>query len=148
MGFITRNVPAESKNQPGTTIVAEGNKFSGEMNVIGKMHIDGTFEGTINSLDNLSIGKKGHVRGLIKARHINVSGLLEGDVVCEELHIEADGKVQAVVTSKQMSISPRGSFVGERKHWEPSVQEQPVKALNTDVAAIDSLPEKVVLKQE
>lgn len=29
------------------------------MKVVGKLHIDGVFEGTITSLDNISIGKKG-----------------------------------------------------------------------------------------
>lgn len=149
MGLITRHVSSESnKKQSGTTIVAEGNKFSGEMKVVGKMHIDGIFDGTITSLDNISVGKKGHVRGVIKARQIIVSGLLEGEVICDELHIEAGGEVQATVTSKEMSISPKGSFIGERKKWEQAMSESTTELLTSDVDAIDSLPEKVVLTQE
>ncbi|MBE9397507.1 polymer-forming cytoskeletal protein [Pontibacterium sp. N1Y112] len=148
MGLIKRNVSSESKQgRAGTTIVAEGNKFSGEMKVTGKMHIDGTFDGTISSIDNISIGKSGHVRGLIRARHINVSGLLEGDVICDELHIEADGKVQATVTSKQMSINARGNFVGERKNWEQAAVDKALEALPV-VEAIEAPAEKVVSKKK
>ncbi len=118
------------------------------MKVVGKMHIDGIFDGTITSLDNISVGKKGHVRGVIKARQIIVSGLLEGEVICDELHIEAGGEVQATVTSKEMSISPKGSFIGERKKWEQAMSESTTELLTSDVDAIDSLPEKVVLTQE
>lgn len=146
MGLITRNVSSESKQSrsAGTTIIAEGNSFSGEMKVTGKMHIDGIFDGTIHSLDNISIGKSGHVRGLIKARHINVSGLLEGNVVCDELHIEADGHVQATVTSKQMSISARGNFVGERKHWEQAEVDKMLETLPVHAEALEAPAEKVV----
>lgn len=88
------------------------------------------------------------MRGLVKAREITVSGLLEGDVVCDELHIEAGGQVQAVVTSKEMSISPKGSFIGERKRWEQGAADSALETLSSDIDAIDSLPEKVVLNQE
>ncbi len=114
MGIIKRNVSTKSERS-AITIIAEGNKFSGDMSIVGKMHIDGMFEGNISSLDNISIGKSGHVSGVIRARHINVSGLLEGDVSCDELHIEPGGQVRANVTNKEMSISPKGCFLGERR---------------------------------
>ncbi|MGB0467173.1 MAG: polymer-forming cytoskeletal protein [Pontibacterium sp.] len=118
------------------------------MKIVGKMHIDGVFDGTITSLDNISIGKKGRVRGVIQARHINVSGLLEGEVTCDELHIEPDGLVQAIVASKQMSISPKGSFIGERRKWEQSGDETDIKALSSEADITESDAEKVLVNQE
>lgn len=117
------------------------------MKIVGKMHIDGMFDGTINSLDNISVGKSGHVRGLIKARHINVSGLLEGDVICDELHIEAEGQVRATVTSKQMSISPKGNFVGERKNWEQSAVDKALESLPV-IDAIEGSAAKVAEEEK
>ncbi|MGB0732716.1 MAG: bactofilin family protein [Pontibacterium sp.] len=105
------------------------------MKIVGRMHIDGAFEGTIQSLENISVGKKGHVSGQIHARHINVSGLLEGEIFCDELHIEAGGLVKATVTSKQMSISPKGNFVGQRKMLDetsPVELPAPEEASNKD----------------
>jgi len=124
------------------------------MSIIGKMHIDGIFEGNISSLDGITIGKAGHVKGLIKARTVDVCGLLEGEVICDEMHIEPGGQVNATVESVEMSISPRGSFVGERRIKEKS------KALpettsggasakaKSGVDAIDSLSDKVSLKEK
>lgn len=145
MGFLKKSVPSKSIRS-AITIIAEGNKFSGEMNIIGKMHIDGMFEGHINSLDNISIGATGHVSGVIKAKHLTVSGLLEGEVVCDELHIEKGGKVRATVLSKIMSIDPAGCFQGERRETASPVYP-PVKSVDYEsgVEAIDSLPDKITL---
>jgi len=146
MGFLKKNVPAKSgaANGSAITIIAEGNKFSGDMSIVGKMHIDGVFEGNISSLDNISIGKNGHVHGMVKANHISVCGLLEGEVVCDELQIDRGGKVVATVVSKIMAIHPEGNFIGERRMKEVGMIEH-APQLESGVDAIDTLPDKVVL---
>lgn len=145
MGILKKSLSSKS-NRSAITIIAEGNKFSGEMNIVGKMHIDGMFEGNINSLDNISIGKTGHVSGNIKAKHMTVSGLLEGEVVCDELHIEKGGKVRAMVLSKIMSIDPSGCFQGERReNASPAYPAVKAADYESGVDAIDSLPDKITL---
>lgn len=146
MGIIKRNVPAKSAANSSLTIIAAGNKFSGDMSIVGKMHIDGIFEGSISSLDSISIGKEGHIRGIVKAKAVDVCGLLEGEVICDELHIDAHGQVRATVQSKQMSINPQGCFVGERKIKEFSPLTDESKVIETGEEAIDSLPDKVTLE--
>ncbi len=113
MGLLTRDAPAKS-TRSAVTIIAQGNKFSGEMSIVGKMHIDGVFEGNISSLDSISIGKRGEVRGIIRALHINVCGLLEGEIHCDELTVEDGGKVRGTVYSDQLVVERKGCFVGER----------------------------------
>ncbi|PIE25495.1 MAG: hypothetical protein CSA60_00385 [Neptuniibacter caesariensis] len=147
MGILKRNVSTKSAHS-AITIIAEGNKFCGDMSIVGKMHIDGVFEGNIASLDNISIGKSGHVRGLIKARAVDVCGLLEGEVICDDLHIDAGGQVRATVESKHMSIHPQGCFLGERRLKEVSQLTDENNKLETGMDAIDSLPDKVVLEQK
>lgn len=145
MGILKRNVPTKSTTRSAITIIAEGNKFCGDMSIVGKMHIDGIFEGNISSLDSISIGKAGHVRGLIKARAVDVCGLLEGEVICDELHIDSGGQVRATVESKQMSIHPQGCFLGERRLKELSSLSDEASKIETGADAIDSLPDKIVL---
>ena len=147
MGILKRNVSVKSA-QSAITIIAEGNKFCGDMSIVGKMHIDGVFEGNISSRDNISIGKSGHVRGMVKAKEVDVCGLLEGDVICDNLHIDSGGQVRATVESKQMSIHPDGCFLGERILREHSVLSEETKKIESGVDAIDSLPDKVVLDQK
>lgn len=144
MGIFKKSVPSQS-TRSAVTIIAEGNKFSGNTSIVGKMHIDGIFEGNITSLDDISIGKTGHVSGNIKARHLNISGLLEGEVVCDELHIEKGGQVRAKVLSKEMSIDPEGCFLGERQLQEKASLQAIEAPYESGVEAIDTLPDKITL---
>ena len=84
------------------------------MSITGKMHIDGFVEGTIASLDSLSIGRHGEVRGQIKAHSITVTGLLEGEIHCQSMTIENGGRVRGMVYSQEMVVARKGCFVGER----------------------------------
>ncbi|WP_136680903.1 polymer-forming cytoskeletal protein [Neptunomonas sp. XY-337] len=148
MGILKKSVSAKSIRS-AITIIAEGNKFTGDMSIIGKMHIDGMFDGSISSLDDISIGKSGHVTGSIKAKQIMVSGLLEGEVVCDELHIEKGGQVRATVLSKTMAIDPAGCFLGERRQPETSIgRTLEASEYKAGVEAIDSLPDKITLPSE
>lgn len=152
MGLITRDASAKSARS-AVTIIAEGNHFSGEMSVVGKMHIDGGFDGRISSLDTISIGMRGDVRGVIKAQRINVCGLLEGEIHCDELTIEDGGKVRGVVFSDELIIEKKGCFVGERhlkekpellESKEAAGEEKADRAAVLDMTFQD-LPDRVTL---
>ncbi len=114
MGFIKRNASAESARS-AVTIIAPGNRFTGEMNIVGKLHIDGLFEGRIASLDTVSVGKRGELHGHIQAQEIHVSGKIEGEINCAELIIENGGEVKGTVYCDELVIARKGSFIGERR---------------------------------
>lgn len=156
MGFLTRDASPKT-NRSAVTIIAEGNKFSGEMSIVGKLHIDGLFEGKISSLDSISIGQRGKVQGIVKAQRINVCGALDGEVFCEELNIENGGQVSGVVHSEQMTIEQNGSFVGERRirpAIEPAGEKQStVEQLKSDKpreldVTFQDLPDRVRLSDK
>lgn len=84
------------------------------MNLVGKLHIDGIFEGRISSVDSIAIGRRGEVTGVIRAQQVSVSGRLDGEVYCDELTVERGGHVRGVVHSRQMTIHKNGNFIGER----------------------------------
>lgn len=154
MGIIKRDVSAKS-GRSAVTIIAQGNHFKGDTQVSGKMHVDGLFEGNIDSSEDISIGRNGCIRGQVRARNLTVSGVLEGELVCEQLHIERGGQVRALVCSKSLSIDPEGCFVGERRlpeqekqkqqleyHREEAAEETPDRV---DYGLIDSLPDRITL---
>ncbi len=149
MGILKKDASAKSARS-AVTIIAEGNKFSGEMNIVGKMHIDGIFEGTIASLDTISIGKRGEVRGNIRAQQISVCGLLEGEIKCEELTVENGGRVRGVVCSTEMTIERKGCFVGERVLKEVPPVAIPEKQAGDSplVRTLEDLPDRVTLIPE
>ncbi|RDE24900.1 polymer-forming cytoskeletal protein [Motiliproteus coralliicola] len=113
MGWFKRDAAAESAGA-AVTIIARGQKLSGQVNLDGKLHIDGCFEGQLRSQDSITIGRRGEVRGVVQARQISVSGLLDAEIHCDELNVERDGRVRGVVHSRQMTIHKRGCFIGER----------------------------------
>jgi cytoskeletal protein CcmA (bactofilin family) len=115
------------------------------------MHVDGLFEGSIDSSEDISVGRHGCIRGRVRARNVTVSGVLEGELICDQLHIERGGQVRATVCSDNLSIDPQGCFVGERRlqatpqleyHPQPSA---PARADDIDYSLIDSLPDRITL---
>ena len=114
MGFLKRDAAAESA-RGAVTIIAPGNRFTGEMNIVGKLHIDGLFDGRIASLDTISVGKRGELRGYIQAQEIHVSGKIDGEICCTELIIENGGEVKGIVYCDELVIARKGCFIGERR---------------------------------
>ena len=77
--------------------------------------VDGAFEGVIESAFDLAVGEHGHVKGLVKANHIVVTGILEGKVVCDHLEILSSGKFIGELVAGDMSIERGAKFIG-RSH--------------------------------
>ncbi|MBA4502041.1 polymer-forming cytoskeletal protein [Marinobacterium sp. 3-1745] len=124
------------------------------MRVSGKVHVDGVVEGHLEAVDDVSIGRHGVVRGSLVAQHVNVSGLLEGDLVCASLHIERGGQVRGQVCSDKLSIDPQGCFLGERRmqqspprlEYRPEVPVQGEGLIeDLEHTLIDTLPDRITL---
>ncbi|GAA0686962.1 hypothetical protein GCM10009104_11200 [Marinobacterium maritimum] len=156
MGILKRNVSAKSVRS-AVTIIAQGNQLSGDMRVCGKVHIDGVVEGRLEVADDVTIGRQGVVRGCLVANHVNVSGLLEGDLICTSLHVERGGKVRANVCSDKLSIDPQGCFVGERRMQRstPRLEYHPddsgkaaIGGEVLDYALFDTLPDRITLSRQ
>ena len=162
MGILKRNVSAKS-GRSAVTIIAQGNRFQGETSIVGKLHVDGEFEGSLDSSDDITVGRQGRVSGRIRAKAVNVSGTLEGMLVCESLHIERGGRVCANVHCTKLSIDPDGVFVGERQLLDPQWLPQDtavtrldtedddgacVEVIDLDSALIDSLPDRITLSRK
>ncbi|GAA0784570.1 bactofilin family protein [Marinobacterium sediminicola] len=155
MGILKRDVSAKS-GRNAVTIIARGNHLSGDMRVSGKVHVDGVVEGRLEVTDDVTIGRHGVVRGFLTAQHVNVSGLIEGDVFCDSLHIERGGKVRARVCSEKLTIDPQGCFLGERHlqkatprlEYHPDLTaEKEATGEVLDYALIDTLPDRITLSR-
>jgi cytoskeletal protein CcmA (bactofilin family) len=150
MGFFKKSVSCEVKST-ALTIIAKGNKIAGEMVITGKLHIDGTVEGSITSIENVSIGKTGIISGKLKAKNVTVNGLLEGEVECDHLHITAGGKVKANVCSIDLTMEAKSHFFGESREKAPLLAEvnkaaifdNSVNQLQSADSLLDNLPNTV-----
>jgi cytoskeletal protein CcmA (bactofilin family) len=148
MGFFKKSVSVEPK-RTALTIISRDNKISGNMTITGKLHVDGNIEGRISSIEDVSIGRTGFVKGYIKAKNITVSGLLEGEVHCDYLHILSGGRVVASVSSLELITDSHSQFIGERRESHSSISDKAAQqaqiANDIDLDIIDNLPNKITL---
>lgn len=79
----------------------------------GPLHIDGRVEGIIDSEFDVSIGRTGQIKGLVKARSIVLSGVLDGKVACERLEILQTGKLIGEIISGEFTVETGGKFIGQ-----------------------------------
>lgn len=99
------------------------------------LHVDGLVEGVIETEFDISIGESGSVSGLIKAKDIVVSGVIEGKVVCEAIEILSTGKMMGELISSELNIEPGGKFIGESREL-------------TEGGLIVTFPEKDLLEHD
>lgn len=111
---IFKSKRGQNRKEGGKTIVAEGCVISGELTELqGSLHIDGRIDGVIDSEFDVSIGTTGKVSGLIKARSIVLSGLLDGKVACEKIDILHTGKLIGELISGELTVETGGKFIGQ-----------------------------------
>ena len=153
MGILKRNVSAQS-GRSAVTIVARGNRLQGELQVTGRLHVDGVLEGYVDASDDLAVGRQGVVRGTVRARQVTVNGTLEGELHCDSLHIEKGGRVSARVYSDELIVDPQASFVGERRMQQRAelppgsdteADDDCLEGL--DYQLIDTLPDRITLSR-
>lgn len=63
------------------SIIGEGTRFRGNLDLSGLLRIDGDFEGNIRTDGRVLVGKAGRARCLIEADTVVIGGILKGDVI-------------------------------------------------------------------
>ena len=66
------------------SIVGEGTRFSGEVELEGLLRIDGDFSGTILTKGKVLIGKNGRAECTIRAGTVVIGGVIKGNIFAEE----------------------------------------------------------------
>lgn len=136
----------EAGKRSGTTIVAKGTRFFGELSLEGKLHIDGTVEGTIHCDGDVSIGRTGTFEGNLNAQRLMVSGHMQGRVECDSLEIVSTGRVYGEIASSRFVIEPGGQFVGEslsRENVPATAADRPPEAAEAAAKEAPAAPSLV-----
>lgn len=114
MAIFNNSDEAHKSTKPdsSTTIITVGSSIKGEMNLTCNLYVDGEFEGTINSTNEVNIGKHGHIKGDVLTKRLVVQGYLEGTVNAEKVEIKSDGRVSGTIESSELIIESKGIFEG------------------------------------
>jgi len=62
------------------SIIGDGTRFRGDLDLKGLLRIDGDFEGNIRTSGRVLVGKGGRARCLIEADTVVVGGVVKGDI--------------------------------------------------------------------
>jgi cytoskeletal protein CcmA (bactofilin family) len=73
------------------SIIGEGTRFRGDLDLKGLLRIDGDFEGNIRTDGRVLVGRGGRARCLIVADTVVIGGIVKGD-------IKASGKIVLLST--------------------------------------------------
>lgn len=114
MGVFNRN-NKQSTQDSGATIVPHGTHIVGGINTKGTIHIDGIFEGVITAASYVVVGKTGELYGKIEAKSLTVSGVVDGVIDCDNIHILSSGRVIGELKYEKLHIDPNGLFEGNGK---------------------------------
>ena len=103
---------AQQSARNGSTIVAAGTEFVGNLTLSDTLHVDGRIDGDVKSESNVVIGADGYLKGQIKAATIVVGGRVDGSISADRLEIIAGGCVEGDVHIVDLVIEPGGRFNG------------------------------------
>lgn len=103
-----------------TTVIANGATIKGDFDFLCRLHVDGELEGTINSTNMIVIGKRGVVKGELKAEKLVISGIFEGSADCSSVEVLADGSFSGDVLSEELVIEAKAKFQGQSNIKSPN----------------------------
>lgn len=87
------------------SIVGEGTKFRGELDLDGLLRIDGDYTGTIKTTGKVLVGKNGRAQCTIKAGTVVIGGVVKGNIVStEKVIILSSGILIGNVTSPRLIV--------------------------------------------
>jgi cytoskeletal protein CcmA (bactofilin family) len=112
-----------------TSIIAQGCKFDGKVEVRGTLRIEGEFKGDIGTPESLVIGKSGVVHAKVKVKNAIIGGQLFGNIVAEnKIELQSGSHVEGDIKTKRLVIDEGVFFEGNcsmgSAHRQPSEPAQ------------------------
>jgi len=116
-----------------TSIIAQGCKFEGKVEVRGTLRIEGEFKGDIGTPESLVIGKTGVVNGKVTVKNAIIGGKLIGNIVADnKIELQSGSHVEGDIKTKRLVIDEGVFFEGNcsmgSAHRKPSEPAQPVQS--------------------
>ena len=96
-----------------TSIIAQGCKFDGKVEVRGTLRIEGEFKGDIGTPESLVIGKTGVVHATVNVKNAIIGGQLFGNITAEnKIELQSGSHVEGDIKTKRLVIDEGVFFEG------------------------------------
>ncbi len=100
-------------NAGQTSIIAQGAKFEGSIDVKGTLRIEGEFKGNIGTPESLVVGKTGVVRASVKVKNAIIGGQFYGDIEAEnKIELQSGSHLEGDIKTKRLVIDEGVFFEG------------------------------------
>ncbi|MFT4524254.1 MAG: cytoskeletal protein CcmA (bactofilin family) [Granulosicoccus sp.] len=87
--------------------------IEGSIKSKGNLRIDGTLKGDLTCEGRVVVGKSGLIEGQIKCQNAEIEGQIKANIVVSELlTLKATAKLQGDIITKKLSIEPGANFTG------------------------------------
>jgi cytoskeletal protein CcmA (bactofilin family) len=98
------------------SMLGQGCKIKGDIELQGTIRIDGQFEGSISCPDTLIIGKSGIVKAEVKVKNAVIGGKLIGNIsAANKIELQSGSHVEGDITTARLVIDEGVFFEGNCK---------------------------------
>ena len=99
-------------NRQIDTVIAQHCTLDGDLTTQNSVKIDGTMNGTLRSQGRAIIGETGVVKGDVHSTDLLVIGRLEGNVLAENLHLQASAQITGNIHTRSLQVDPGARYSG------------------------------------
>lgn len=141
---VAQEKPVETKKAPKTlSVIAEGIQIGGELKGAGDVQLDGNFTGQIKC-NALTIGKTGHMDGIVEAEQVTILGSLKGEIRAKKVRLQHSAEVTGDVYHDVLEVAAGAKIEG--RYSRKMAIEKKVKADKVETGS-DGKKEPVQLKE-
>ncbi len=112
-GKESENPTPPAGDPRGTSILAQGCHFKGEVQIQGVFRVEGEFEGSIHTPEQLVVGKTGIVHGDIHVKNAIIGGKVLGNITAEsKIELQNGSHVEGDIRTRRLVIDEGVFFEG------------------------------------
>jgi len=104
---------ANEKSSSAVNAIGQGSTIKGDIITEGDLRIDGSLIGTIKTKGRLVLGETGLVEGEVVCQNALIAGTVKARIqVTELLSLKATANLQGDIITNKLSIEPGANFTG------------------------------------
>lgn len=104
--------PLEINKQEISTVIGEGYVFTGEIQGLSVIRIEGKVIGNVHVDNGVVLGEKGNIEGNIVTKSAIIHGTVNGDIKTTQLEIKKTGYVAGDITTDTVEIELGAQYNG------------------------------------
>ncbi len=120
------STPSVGGDNRSTSILAQGCHFKGQIEIQGIFRVEGHFEGSISTPEQLVVGKTGVVEGEIKVKNAIIGGKVSGNISAEnKIELQSGSHVEGDIRTRRLVIDEGVFFEGNCSMGNKSAAKSP-----------------------